>query len=91
MIIRISTEGQYRIGSATVERINQIDGQLMAALRGSDQAGFSRLLGELIGVVRQNGEPIPPEEIAESDLVLPPLDITLDEARRLFLVDGLAA
>ncbi len=89
MIVRISAEGQYRVGSATLDRVNEIDNRLVQAIADNDESEFSRLLGELEQVVRQEGQRIPAWEIAESDLVLPPPDTSLEEARRLFAVDGL--
>ncbi|MCL4545911.1 MAG: hypothetical protein M1118_15195 [Chloroflexi bacterium] len=89
MIVRIATEGQYQVGSDILERINEIDSRLVTAVQENDEAEFSRLLADLVGTVRQNGQVVPTEKIVESDLVLPPTDTSLEEARRLFAVDGL--
>jgi len=83
MIIRIATEGQYRIGGKTLSKVGDIDDRLLAAMHSEDKAEFSKLLGSLIDVVRKEGQPIPIDEIVESDLVLPPPDTSLEEARRL--------
>jgi hypothetical protein len=91
MIIRVSTEGQYRVDSSTLEKINQLDDQLMVALQSGDASEFARLLGEMIEVVRSEGRPLPPTEIVESNLVLPPPDTGLEEARRLFPTEGIVA
>ena len=89
MIVRIATEGQFRVGSAALDRLNEIDNTLMAAVAADDGAGFSRLLGELLAVVRGKGQPVATAEIVESDIILPPPDTSLAEARHLFQVDGL--
>ena len=39
--------------------------------------------------VRENGSPVPVDEIVESDLALPEPDITLDEAGKLFTGEGI--
>ncbi len=83
MIVRISSEGQYRIGSATLDRVNDIDRELVSAVAGNDEAAFCRYLQEMVDVVRLEGQPVPPEQIVESDLVLPPPDTSLEEARAL--------
>ncbi len=88
MIVRISTEGQYDVDSDTVERINEIDTHLMAAVQDNDEVAFSRLLADLVGIVRQGGKVVPTGQLVESDLILPPPDTSLEEARRLFAVDG---
>ena len=39
--------------------------------------------------VRERGERLPDGELAASDLLVPPTDLSLDEARRLFSGEGL--
>jgi len=39
--------------------------------------------------VRANGTPVPDDELAASDLILPPPDLSFDEARREFTGEGL--
>lgn len=89
MIVRIATEGQYRLGSASLDRLNEIDDKLMVAVEGNDESAFGRLLGEMLGVVRKDGRPIGADEIVESDIILPPSDATLEEVRAMFEADGL--
>lgn len=84
MIVRISTEGQFRVGSAALDRLNEIDNKIMVAVQGNDEAAFGRLLDEMLAVARVDGTPVPAEEITESDIVLPPPDTTLEEAVHLF-------
>lgn len=91
MIVRIATEGQFRVGGATLGRINEIDARLLTALKENDGARFSSAMGELMAVVRGEGQPVAADELVESDLILPPPDASIEEARRLFGVDGLAA
>jgi len=39
--------------------------------------------------VRKNGKKIPDEIIKPSDLIIPPADLTLEEAKKIFKGDGL--
>jgi hypothetical protein len=89
MIVRISTEGQYRLSGALLDRLNQLDNRLVEVVAGGNQGEFKTLYAELIGLVRKEGAPLAVEELTESDIVLPPPDITLAEAKRLFVGDGL--
>ena len=89
MIVRIATEGQYEVGSDTVDRLNEIDARLMTAVQDNDEAEFSRLLADLMSLVRKDGRMVPTGQIVESDVILPPPDTSVEEARRLFAVDGL--
>ena len=89
MIVRILTEGQYNLPGAHLDRLNELDNQLVEVVEAEDGAAFDGLLKELLDVVRENGSPVPLDEIVESDIVLPEPDITLVEAERLFTGEGI--
>jgi hypothetical protein len=88
MIIRISTEGQYRLSSAHLDTLGEIDEKIIAAVANEDREQYATLFNELLEVVRTNGEPLDPEELLESAVVLPPPDTTFEEAKKLFVGDG---
>lgn len=83
MIVRILSEGQYRVDGTTLEEIKKLDDQLMEALSAEEAERFHRLLQETADVVRR-GVPLDPAHLVESDLILPAADTTLDEAKKLF-------
>jgi hypothetical protein len=89
MIVRIAGEGQYRIGSSALDRLDEIDHRLMEAVELGNSEDFCRLLSEMHELVYNEGTPVPVEEIVESNLVLPSSDTTLEEARHLFDRGGL--
>ena len=86
MMVRISTEGQYRLRSQALDRIKDLDEEMVQAVAADDEDQFRRELEELISTVRSEGQPLDAEEIVESDMVVPPPDTTLEDARRLFSV-----
>ena len=88
MIVRISTEGQFRVSSAHLDRLNEIDEEIMSAVANENRDEYQRLFNELLDIVRSNGEPLDAEELVESTIVLPPPDTTFEEARELFVGDG---
>lgn len=88
MIVRIATEGQYWLDSKHLDHMNLIDNQLVEAVVGADENTFGRLFAQLLTFVRTNGEPVPEDELVESDVVLPPPDTTVAEARELFSGEG---
>ena len=88
MIVRLMGEGQYRVDDAALERLNEIDDAAAAALEGGDEAGFRAKLEELATAVRA-GERLPDDDLSASDLIVPPTDLSLDEARELFAGEGL--
>ena len=89
MIVRISSEGQYNLPGSFIDRLNEIDNALVEAVESEDQAAFETLLKQMLDLVRENGEPVPVEELVESDLILPEPDLTLLEAEELFVGEGL--
>ncbi len=89
MIVRISSEGQYNLPGSFIDRLNEIDNSLVEAVESEDQAAFETLLKQMLDLVRDNGEPVPVDELVESDLILPEPDLTLLEAEELFVGEGL--
>ena len=89
MIIRILTEGQYNLPGAYLDELNDLDNKLVDVVAEEDRAKFEVSLKEMLDLVRDNGSPVPIDELVESDLVLPEPDITLEEAEELFVGEGL--
>lgn len=89
MIIRILGEGQFDVSEDALERLNQLDSTVEAAVESGDTEGFGRALGALLDGVRAVGVPHDPEGLDQSDLILPPSDATIDEVRELIDGEGL--
>ena len=89
MIVRISSEGQYNLPGSFIDRLNEIDNALVEAVAAEDQSEFETLLKQMLDLVRDNGQPVPLDELVESDLILPEPDLTLLEAEELFVGEGL--
>ena len=89
MIVRILTEGQFNLPGAFIDELNELDNQLVEVVELDDNEKFGPALKALLDLVRENGTPVPIEELVESDLVLPEPDITLKEAEELFVGEGL--
>ena len=83
MIVRILSEGQYRVEGETLDKINVLDEELMDALTHDQADRFHQLLHEAAGLVR-SGVELSNDHLVESDLILPADDTTLEEAKRLF-------
>jgi hypothetical protein len=89
MIVRISGEDQYRLDDGLHDQLDRLAGAAHAAVDTDDEAAFTRSLAELLDFVRANGALIGNEEIETSDVILPPSDTTLAEARTEFTGEGL--
>ena len=89
MIVRILTEGQFNLPGAYVDELNEIDNKLVEVVGNDAAEQFPKVLKSMLDLVRENGTPVPLDELVESDLVLPEPDITLREAEEIFTGEGL--
>lgn len=89
MIVRIMGEGQYQVTDDVIDKINEVDNRLVEIVQGEDERLFSLVFGELLDSIRTACRPISIDELVESDVVLPPGDMTLDEAREIFKGEGI--
>ena len=51
--------------------------------------GFRELFDQMLGLISADGNELPDEELVESDVILPPRDISFDEAQAEFTGEGL--
>ncbi len=89
MIVRISTEGQYELTESDAEVLNELDNQAVEASESGDEDQFSRAFKELIDFVRKNGQPVSEDRLDSSDVILPPPDVSFEEAQAEFSGEGL--
>jgi hypothetical protein len=89
VIVRLMHEGQYRVEERDLEGLNELDDQAIQAVESGDEEQLRRLLGLMGDTVRERGERLADEELSVSDLVIPPPDLSLEEARELFSGEGL--
>ena len=89
MIVRLMGEGQFRVEDALASQLDGLDEQALAALERGDEAELDRCLDAMWRMVKAQGSPLPHEEIASSDVIIPPSDLTLQETRLLFSEHGL--
>ena len=88
MIVRLMGEGQYRVADSLVERLNDLDDRAMAALDAANEIELDQRLDEMFRLVRDEGEPLPDDDLSPSDAVIPPSDLTLEETRELMSQEG---
>jgi DNA gyrase inhibitor GyrI len=89
VIVRIATEGQYELTESDAEVLNELDNQAVAACDTGDEEQFNQAFRELIEFVRRNGQPVPEETLEPSDVIIPPPDVSFEEARAEFSGEGL--
>lgn len=89
MIVRLMGEGQFRIDDGLREGLNELDDQAAQAVEQGDEDGLHRLLGLMAQNVRERGQRLADDDLSASDLIIPPDDLSLEEARELFSGEGL--
>jgi hypothetical protein len=89
VIVRISTEGQYRLPDGDADRLNELDNDAVTAVDAGDEDRFHEVFEQMLDLVRSEGRPLAMEDLEESDLILPPPDLTFVEAGEHFTGEGL--
>ncbi len=89
MIVRVAGEGQYRLPDEDSDRLNELDNRAVASVEQGDETGFHELWSQMLELVASDGNALGEDELVESDVVLPPRDVTFEEARGEFTGDGL--
>jgi hypothetical protein len=89
VIVRISGEGQFELPDEDADRLNELDNRAVAAVEQGDQTGFRELWSQMLELVETDGHTLDADELVESDVILPPRDITFAEAQGEFTGDGL--
>jgi hypothetical protein len=89
VIVRIATESQYRLPEDDAEALNDLDNEAVAAVEAGDEERFHEVFESMLDLVRRAGAPLDEDELAESDVILPPPDTSFVEAAAEFTGDGL--
>ncbi|MGZ4166499.1 MAG: PspA-associated protein PspAA [Solirubrobacteraceae bacterium] len=89
MIVRIATEDQYEVSADDIPKLNELDNLAVASCEANDDGAFRDAFGRLLEYVRTHGRLVPEDELVGSDIILPPPDFSLEEAKVEFQGEGL--
>lgn len=89
MIVRILGEGQFEISDDRLDRLNELDNELVGAIDKNDDEAYKESLSQLLDDVRASAQPVPDDYLGPSDFVLPGNDTSLEEVRELLSDEGL--
>jgi hypothetical protein len=89
VIVRIAGEGQMRLPDEDADKLNKLDNEAVAAVEAGDEERFKELWQQMLSFVESEGEPLPIDELVESDVIMPPRDVTFEEAKGEFNGEGL--
>jgi hypothetical protein len=89
MIVRISGEEQYRLADSEAGPLNELENKVVAIVEGGSEDGFAEAFRALLDYVRAHGTEIGDDEIETSQVILPPSDLSFQEAGKEFTGEGL--
>ena len=89
MIVRIATEGQFEIPDELYEQLNELDNRTVTAVDNDDPELFYSTFRAMLDLVRDRGTRLGDDALRESEVILPPPDLTFDEAGEDFTGEGL--
>jgi len=81
VIVRILNEGQFRLSDEAIASLNSFDDAVEQAVNAEDQETLTEVLLALLADVRARGEIVPDDELADSDLILPDSEATIEDVR----------
>ena len=88
VVIRLSGRGQYEVvdDDRLLIELNELDNKITALLA-QTEGEMQALLAQMAGLVEQHGRVT--GDIEPSDLIVPPVELTLAEAAAIFAGEGL--
>ena len=89
MIVRLMGEGQFEVDDEVAKGLNDLDEKAGEAVERGDEEQLRVLLDRMAEAVRTNGSRVPDDDLRGSDAIVPPEDLSLDEAKQLFEGEGL--
>jgi hypothetical protein len=90
VIVRLMHEGQYEVPDSLRDELNAADDRALAALANGDVEALNAGIEEMWELVRANGDPLAANELTPgSDVIVPPADLSLEEAQELLTGEGL--
>jgi hypothetical protein len=89
-IVRIMGQGQFTVDNKALRELSRIDNSIVQLVSNDrpDDTEFKKRLTQLTKIVEMTGKPLNPKEIIQSDIILPSVDLSIDEAKKLFTGEG---
>lgn len=91
LIVRVMDLGQFNLNIKNANEINQLDNSLVDIVKRYNllKREFGKKLTRILSLVVKQGKSLDQKQIVKSDIILPPSDISIDEASKLFIGEGI--
>jgi hypothetical protein len=90
-IIRVLGHGQYSVDAETLRKLNVIDNSIVRRFEKENLTDeeFKMKIEQLGQIVTKKGRLLDPKMIVSSDIILPGVDLTIEEASKIFRGEGI--
>lgn len=89
MIVRIASEGQFELDGRNAQELRELDQKAVKHCAAGDEEVFRATFAQMLALVRSHGRELSDDELVPSDVILPPPDVSFEEARAGFSGEGL--
>jgi len=89
VIVRLMGEGQFEVDDEVAKGLNDLDEKAGEAVERGDEEQLRILLDRMTEAVLTNGSRVPDDDLRGADAIVPPGDLSLEEAKQLFEGEGL--
>jgi hypothetical protein len=89
MIVRIATEGQFELDDGDAQELRALDQKAVEQCTAGDEEVFRATFAQMLALIRSHGRQLPEDQLVPSDMILPPPDVSFEEAREGFSDEGL--
>jgi hypothetical protein len=89
MIVRIATEGQFELDGGDARELRALDQKAVEQCTARDEEVFRATFAQMLALIRSHGRQLPEDALVPSDVILPPPDVSFEEAREGFSGEGL--
>jgi len=83
VIVRLMGEGQWQVDDSLKARLEELDAETERATEAGNADALREALHALHEAVREAGEKLDHAHLAASDAVIPPEDLSLEEAQAM--------
>lgn len=90
-IVRLMIDAQYYVSEDVMKELNSLDNRLVRMLKDeiTDEDSMKEVIASMRILVKSKGKRVKDESIVASDIIIPPTDISIDEARDIFKGEGI--
>ncbi len=90
-IVRLMNDAQYYVSEDVMKELNSLDNRLVRMLKDeiTDEDSMKEVIASMRILVKSKGKRVKDESIVASDIIIPPTDISIDEARDIFKGEGI--